>query len=169
MTSGRLGRRIPIALAPVLVVACSSSAERVETTPDTAAADESVTRMSTSPTGATPFRVIIGDTTITGHLHDNTTARDLASQLPLTLTFHDLNGVEKTAPLPRKLPVDGMPAGDDPHVGDLGYWAPNGDLVLYYGDVGYWTGIMRIGEIDGDMEAVARQSGAVNATIELAP
>ena len=48
-----------------------------------------------------------------------------------------------------------MPAGDDPHVGDLGYWAPDGDLVLYYGEVGYWAGIMRIGEIDGDMQAVA--------------
>ena len=73
----------------------------------------------------------------------------------MTVTFSDLHGVEKGAPLPRKLSVDGMPAGDDPQVGDLGYWAPDGNLVLYYGDVGYWTGIMRIGEIDGDMQAVA--------------
>ena len=113
--------------------------------------------------------MIVGDTTLTGHLFDNATARDLASQLPLTLSFRDLNGVEKTAPLPGKLSIDGMPAGDDPHVGDLGYWAPDGDLVLYYGEVGYWAGIMRIGEIDGDMQAVARQPGDVDATIELAP
>ena len=121
----------------------------------------------TSQNSGTPFRVIIGGTTLTGHLFDNATARDLASQLPLTLTFRDLNSVEKTAPLPRKLSVDGMPAGDDPHVGELGYWAPDGDLVLYYGDVGYWTGIMRIGEFDGDMQAAADQSGDFSATIEL--
>lgn len=104
---------------------------------------------------------------LTVHLFDNATARDLASQLPLTLTFRDLNGQEKISPLPRKLSVDGMPAGDDPHVGDVGYWAPAGNLVLYYGDVNYWTGIMRIGEIDGDMQAVAQQSGDFSATVEL--
>jgi len=45
--------------------------------------------------------------------------------------------------------------------------APDGDLVLYYGDVGYWTGIMRIGEFDGDVQAVARPSGDFSATVEL--
>ncbi len=115
----------------------------------------------------TAFRIVVGDTVLTGHLFDNAAARDLAAQLPLTVTFRDLNAVEKTAPLPRKLIVDGMPAGDDPRVGDLGYWAPDGDLVLYYGDVGYWTGIMRLGEIDGDVQAIARQSGDFSATVEL--
>ena len=105
--------------------------------------------MSTSPNGAPQFRVVIGDTTLTGRLFDNATARDFASQLPMTLTFSDLHGVEKGTPLPRKLSVDGMPAGDDPQIGDLGYWAPDGNLVLYYGDVAYWTGIMRIGTSTG--------------------
>ena len=113
------------------------------------------------------FRVVMGDTVLTGHLFDNATARDLAAQLPLTLTFRDLNDAEKTAPLPHKLAVDGMPPGDDPRVGDLGYWAPDGDLVMYYGDVGYWTGIMRIGTIDGDLQAVARRTGELVATVEL--
>ena len=112
------------------------------------------------------FRVVIGDTTLTGHLFDNATTRDLQSQLPLTLHFSDLNEVEKIARLPRKLSVDGMPAGDDPRVGELGYWAPSGNLVLYYGDVGYWTGIMRIGEFDGSMDAIAVQSGDFDATVE---
>lgn len=104
---------------------------------------------------------------LTGHLFDNAAARDLAAQLPLTVTFGDLNGVEKSGPLPRKLLVNGLPTGDDPQVGDLGYWAPDGNLVVYYGDVGYWTGIERLGEIDGDVEAVARQSSDFSATVEL--
>ena len=112
----------------------------------------------TPASSAMPVRVLIGDTVLTGHLFDNATAKDLASQLPLTLTFRDLNGQEKISPLPRKLSVDGMPPGDDPHVGDLGYWAPDGNLVLYYGDVSYGTGIMRIGEFDGDMQAVAQHA-----------
>jgi hypothetical protein len=82
----------------------------------------------------TPIRITFGDTELTGRLHDNATARDLAAQLPLTLTFRDHNNVEKTAPLPRELSLDGAPEGHDPAAGDIGYWAPDGDLVFYYDD-----------------------------------
>jgi hypothetical protein len=50
--------------------------------------------------------------------------------LPLTLTFRGHNNVEKTAPLPRELSLDGAPEGHDPAAGDIGYWAPDGDLVF---------------------------------------
>jgi len=113
-----------------------------------------------------PIRITFGDTQLTARLHDTATARDLATQLPLTLTFRDLNGVEKTAPLPRKLSVDDAPKGDDPEIGDIGYWAPDGDLVFYYGDVGFWTGIVRIGHVDGEMDAIERQSQDFDATVE---
>jgi hypothetical protein len=116
----------------------------------------------------TPIRITFGDTVLNARLHDNATARDLAAQLPLTLTFSDLNNVEKTAPLPRELSLEGAPEGDDPVVGDIGYWSPDGNLVFYYGDVGYWNGIVRIGEFDGEMDAVERQSDDFSATIERA-
>lgn len=143
-------RALQIACSAMLVAACVAPAGRSDT-----------------PAPPLRLRVVIGDTTLTGRLFDNATARDLASQLPMTLTFGDLHGVEKGAPLPRKLSVDGMPAGDDPQVGDLGYWAPDGNLVLYYGDVAYWNGIMRIGHLDGDMDALAALSGDFSATVEL--
>jgi hypothetical protein len=43
----------------------------------------------------TPLRISFGDTELTARLHDNATARDLAAQLPLTLTFRDHNDVER--------------------------------------------------------------------------
>jgi hypothetical protein len=46
----------------------------------------------------TPIRIAFGDTELTARLDDNATARDLAAQLPLTLTFRDHNNVEKTGP-----------------------------------------------------------------------
>jgi hypothetical protein len=121
-----------------------------------------------SSSGGTPVRITFGDTVLTARLHDNATARDLAAQLPLTLTFGDLNDVEKTAPLPRELSLDGAPEGNDPTVGDIGYWAPDGDLVFYYGDVGFWNGIVRIGELDGELDAIERQSDDFSVTIERA-
>ena len=116
----------------------------------------------------TPIRVIIGDTVLTGQLWDNATARDLIAQLPLTLTFRDYNGVEKIALLPGKLSMDGVPAGDDPFPRDIGYYNPSSDLVFYYDDVGYFTGIVRIGQFDGSLDAIVSQPGDFTARIELA-
>ena len=116
----------------------------------------------------TPIRITFGDTLLTARLYDNATARDLAAQLPLTLTFSDFNNVEKIAPLPRELSLEGAPEGDDPEVGDIGYWSPDGNLVFYYGDVGFFNGIVRIGEFDGEMEEIERQSGDFSVTIERA-
>lgn len=116
----------------------------------------------------TPVRVTFGDAELTARLHDNATARDFAAQLPLTLGFSDLNNVEKTAPLPRKLSLHGAPDGDDPVVGEIGYWAPDGNLVFYYGDVGFWNGIVRIGEFAGEMDAIEAQSDDFSVTIERA-
>jgi hypothetical protein len=76
--------------------------------------------------------------------------------------------VEKTAPLPRELSLEGAPEGDDPEVEDIGYWSPDGNLVFYYGDVGFWNGIVRIGEFDGEMDAIERQSDDFSVTLERA-
>lgn len=100
--------------------------------------------------GPVPVTLIIGDRRYAATLSDNPTARDLLTLVPLTLSFRDYNRVEKIAPLPRRLTVDGVPAGADPEVGDLGYYAPDGVLVLYYGEVGYFPGIVRLGTLAPD-------------------
>ena len=116
-----------------------------------------------------PIRITFGDVELAARLDDNATAHDLAAQLPLTLTFRDHNNVEKTAPLPRELSLDGAPEGHDPAAGDIGYWAPDGDLVFYYdGEAPYFDGIVRIGRLDGDLEALERQSEDFSARIERA-
>ena len=133
-------------------------------TPSPASGDQDA-----SAADGTPIRITFDDTEHTARLDDNTTARDLAAQLPLTLTFRDHNNVEKTAPLPRELSLDGAPDGHDPAARDIGYWAPDGDLVFYYdSDAPYFNGIVRIGEFDGDIGALERQSEDFSATIERA-
>jgi hypothetical protein len=126
-------------LATISVTACGGADEAGDQA--AGAADASTPPPSPSPRPAsgdqdagasdgTPIRITVGDTELTARLHDNATARDLAAQLPLTLTFRDHNNVEKTAPLPRQLSLDGAPEGHDPAAGDIGYWAPDGDLVF---------------------------------------
>ena len=129
--------------------------------------DSEATAGASGDQGGTPIRISFGDTQLTGRLSDNATARDLADQLPLTLTFRDHNNVEKTAPLPRELSLDEAPEGHDPAAGDLGYWAPGGDLVVYFDDdAPSFDGIVRVGEFDGDLEALRRQSDGFDISIE---
>jgi hypothetical protein len=118
-------------------------------------------------TGGTPIDIRIGGQTLSATVWDNPAGAALLEQMPLTLNFEDLNGEEKIGHLPDELPMEGMPEGDDPEVGDLGYYAPWGNVVLYYGDVSYWDGIARIGRIDAaDLAVIAEQSGDFTATME---
>jgi hypothetical protein len=109
--------------------------------------------------------ITIGETALQAHLWDNPTAQDLASQLPLTLEFDDYGQVEKTAALPRPLTMEGVPAGDDPEPYDIGYYEPGGVLVLYYRDVGYWNGIVRLGRFVDPDDVVRSQRGTFVAQI----
>jgi hypothetical protein len=131
-------------------------------------ASETITATPTTPrpSGTTPIRVIVGDQVFTAELYDNSTAHDLADQLPLTITMEDHNRLEKTGPLPRALTTDGVPAGSDPDKDEIGYYAPGRDLVLYYGDVGYYNGIIRIGRFDGAIDSIAGQRDGVSVTVE---
>jgi hypothetical protein len=173
---------LPLVLATVLCAACSagpepgsgetasgnpgSSGQPVEPSPPPTTPSEGTATPPPPEAGATPITVTVADTVITARLAENSTARDLASQLPLTLTFKDFNQVEKIAPLHRRLSMVGVPAGADPDIGDIGYYAPSGDLVFYYGDVGYFNGIVRIGRFDTTMELIERQDDNFRVTIE---
>ena len=125
----------------------------------------SPTDQETEP--VTTIRITVGDRTVTAELNDTSTARDLARQLPLTVTLDDFNNVEKVGELPRPLTMDGVPAGSDPEINDIGYYRPTNGLVFYYGDVGYFNGIVRIGSLSAaDMEIIRRQTGNFTITIE---
>ena len=93
-------------------------------------------------------------------------SRDLVAQLPLTLKMRDHGGVEKTGRLPASLSLEGKPSGADPDVGDVGYYAPGNDLVLYYGDQSYFPGIVVIGRMDdGTAERIAGMDGDVDVQV----
>ena len=94
------------------------------------------------------IQITIGEQRFDATLSDSAAARDLLAQLPVTVDMADHGGVEKTGRLPSPLSLDGQPEGADPDVGDLGYYAPGNDLVLYYGDQSYFPGIVILGRLD---------------------
>jgi hypothetical protein len=139
------------------------------TTPTASSEPPSSQPNTEEPGTVTTIRITVADQSITAQLADNPTGQDLASQLPLTLSIRDFNRVEKIADLPRPLTMDGVPAGDDPDINDIGYYAPSNNLVFYYGEVGYFNGIVRIGQVSGqDIELIERQHDGTQITIERA-
>ena len=151
----RRGMTVPALLAALTITACAAEVPSGPQTREPRSA------------GATGITITIGEDTYAATLADNPTARDFAAQLPLTLTFKDFNSVEKIATLPLPLSTEGVPTGADPDINDIGYYSPTNDLVLYYGDVGYWDGIVRIGAVTEGMSSIARQADGFTATIAL--
>lgn len=117
----------------------------------------------------TLIHVVVGETVLQATLWDNAATRSLLDQLPLTLPIQDFAQQEKTSTPPRPLSMDGMPAGDDPEPLDVGYYAPDGVLVFFYADVGYFPGIARLGHFDTPIDALVDLADGTTVTIELAP
>ncbi|OQW88525.1 MAG: hypothetical protein BWK72_09125 [Rhodoferax ferrireducens] len=101
---------------------------------------------------------------LTATLTDSPTTRDFIAQLPLTLKLDDYAATEKIAYLPKKLTTQGAPAGIDPAPGDVTYYAPWGNLAIFYRDFGYSTSLIKLGRIDTGIGALAVR-GTVTITI----
>ncbi len=112
------------------------------------------------------IRITLKDTVITATLIDSKTTQDFISLLPLTLTLEDYGSTEKISYLPKRLSTEGAPAGIDPSVGDITYYAPWGNMAIFIRDFGYSNGLVLLGKIDGDMSAL-NVSGPVSVTVEL--
>ena len=111
------------------------------------------------------IRLDVDGTSLTATLDDSEAARDFASLLPLTLTLADYASTEKISDLPRKLSTTSAPAGTSASAGDITYYAPWGNLALFYRDFGYSNGLVTLGRIDAGAD-VLRRPGPLTAKIE---
>lgn len=112
------------------------------------------------------IRLTIGAKSAIATIDDNATARDFLSMLPLTLPLEDYAATEKITYLPRKLSTQGAPVGIDPDVGDITYYAPWGNVAIFYRDSGYASGLIRLGRIQSGLD-VLKTLGTSKITIEV--
>jgi hypothetical protein len=116
-------------------------------------------------TNTMKIRLTIDGRAIMATLIDNATSRDFLSLLPMTVTLEDYAATERISYLPRKLSTAGAAAGSDPSVGDITYYAPWGNLAIFYKDFGYSRGLIQLGRIDSGIEAL-NVPGPLKVTIE---
>ncbi|MFD7406522.1 cyclophilin-like fold protein [Streptomyces sp. NPDC059866] len=112
------------------------------------------------------IRLTINGTPVDATLNDSAAARDFADQLPLDLTLTDFHQTEKIADLPRRLSTSGAPEGATPRAGDLAYYAPWGNLAVFYRDFPYSDGLIILGRIPESATEQLAAADEVPVTIE---
>lgn len=154
------------------MTACSNDASSQQTpASSTSAAARQQRSASADPSGSsrsTPMdiRVTLDGRPVDATLNDSPAARDLASLLPLTLDLEDFHGTERIGDPPRKLTTDDAPEPTAAKVGDIAYYAPWGNLALFYKNgPSASSDLLILGHIDADAEQLSQ---ADRITIEAA-
>lgn len=114
------------------------------------------------------IQLALDGATVAGSLEDTTVGRDFAALLPLTLTLADFHRTERIADLPRRLDTSAAPPGTSARAGDIAYYAPWGNLALFYDDAPYADGLVRLGHLDDTAtRLLADLPGSATITITL--
>jgi len=108
-----------------------------------------------------------GKTTVF-ELNNSPAARDLYSQLPLNIKIEDYSANEKIFYPPSKLNTADTPTADA-KAGTLAYYAPWGDVVLFYKDFGSASGLYELGHAISGSEYIIEMSGAIQIEKPLPP
>jgi hypothetical protein len=101
-----------------------------------------------------------GNTTVF-ELNNSPAARDLYAQLPLSITVEDYGDNEKIFYPPKKLNTTDTPLADDGRAGTLAYYAPWGDVVMFYKGFSSAPGLYELGHVTSGREYIPEMSGTI--------
>jgi hypothetical protein len=114
------------------------------------------------------IKLTFNNQSMTATLYDNASARDLYAMLPLDLSIDNYASNEKITYLPRKLTEEGSGPFGNEKPGDLCYYAPWGNLALFYAGYRWSEGLIRLGRFDDGYEPLLTR-GKFPLKIERAP
>lgn len=93
-------------------------------------------------------------------LNDSSGANDFYQQLPLSIVVEDYAGSEKIFYPPEELDVSDTPMAQGP-AGTLAYYAPWGNVAIFYGECGEYEGLYQLGEAVSGVEYIAEMTGEI--------
>ena len=100
-----------------------------------------------------------GNTTVF-ELNNSQAARELSTQLPLRIEVENYGSNEKIFYPPKKLATSNTPLADA-RTGTLAYYAPWGDVVMFYEDFGSASGLYELGHAILGIEHIKNMSGTI--------
>jgi len=108
-----------------------------------------------------------GKTTVF-ELNSSPAARDLYAQLPLRIKVENYSSNEKIFYPPKKLNTSDTPQADA-RAGTLAYYAPWGDVVMFYARFGSAAGLYELGHAVSGSEYIQGMSGTIQIEKYSAP
>lgn len=106
------------------------------------------------------IRVEANGNTIVFELNDSLAAADLYEQLPLSIEVENFSNNEKIFYPPQELNTSDAPAAEG-GAGTLAYYAPWGDVVMFYGSFGSNGSLFELGEAVSGGEFISELSGTI--------
>jgi hypothetical protein len=94
-------------------------------------------------------------------LNNSPAARDLFAQLPLSIKVENYSNNEKIFYPPKKLNTADTPQADAQE-GTLAYYAPWGNVVMFYGSFGSAVGLYELGHATSGSEYIPEMSGNID-------
>ncbi|WP_392551169.1 cyclophilin-like fold protein [Orbus wheelerorum] len=111
------------------------------------------------------IRITFSQQEVIINLYDNYASQQFLAQLPLELDFSDYASSEKIAYLPTKLTTENSPNAEQLN-GDVTYYAPWGNLAIFYKGMGYNSQLYTLGYIVSGKDKLAAVKQSFSATIE---
>jgi hypothetical protein len=93
-------------------------------------------------------------------LNNSQAASDLYAQLPLSIKVENYSDSEKIFYPPKKLDITNTPQANA-KAGTLAYYAPWGDVVMFYGDFGSAAGLYELGHAVSGSEHINEMTGTL--------
>lgn len=107
------------------------------------------------------MRITVNGKTIVFELNHSQAAKDLYAQLPLSIDVENYGDNEKIFYPPKKLGTADTPLVKAARLGTLAYYAPWGDVVIFYGNFGSAAGLYELGHAIEGEEHIPTLTGAV--------
>lgn len=117
---------------------------------------------------AMKIRVTCNDKITVFELNNSAAARALCAQLPLNITVKPYDDNEMIFYPPKKLDVSDTPLADA-RAGTLAYYAPWGDVVMFYESFGRASGLYELGRAVSGSEYIRGMSGTIRVEKDSPP
>lgn len=111
-------------------------------------------------TGARQISVQFGENTVIYELNDSPVADSLYEQLPITTEVEDFSTNEKIFYPSQELDTSDSPAAEG-GAGTLAYYAPWGDVVMFYDDYSANSSLFELGQAVSGGEQIGEMSGTI--------
>lgn len=127
---------------------------------DNMAENRNDTVESTEETGSRQISVQFGENTVIYELNDSPAADSLYEQLPITTEVEDFSTNEKIFYPSQELDTSDSPVAEG-GAGTLAYYAPWGDVVMFYDDYSANSSLFELGHAVSGGEQIGEMSGTI--------